>query len=526
MAQRNASFFAHVSVAAVALAACTPSPVQPPPPDAAYIRPDAFILDSCDPSRLHVLMGAANGVTSIDLDTTMSTGRPRDLGLGCGNTAADARWANQEVIEFHVPGAPSTMQGVAVSTNNTMTQMNFNTVLEVRTGDCRTAPATAIPPVCFDDVSATNLLSDGGFTVPGGSVVYVFVTGYSHPPAMEMAVDQGTVHVDFRVAPNTAPSITSGTALFSMGDTLITAVGTDAEGPIAGYSMAFYNAAGPIDLTGDGVIDAADQLLIPFDTVDRAAPMYTGHSHISGTTQYALATYCHTAGVNCTQFGLRLYDQQFAFSNELRVAVLDAAIVGNGAACDPSHLCAPGLACTVGNCSVTAAATSLCNAAMPITIATPTTAATSTVVSGHVAMATGTFNGSCGMSTGAANIWTLTVPAGTYDLALTTATSGTGAMVDSVLYVRSSCVDQTTELPMGCNDDISQTDTRSALHFQNIAAGTYSIFVTSYGANSAFAYGLSVTLTPVLPSGSTCDPTMTNYRCAIGTCGSASHTCP
>jgi hypothetical protein len=533
MAQRIASTSYLAFVSCLVLAGCNSTPAPPPadgsvdanlPPDA-YMRPDAFVLDSCDPSQLHVLMGMPNATVGIDLDTTMSSARPRDLGLGCGNTAADARWANQQVIEFHVPGTG--MQGVTISTNNTMTQANFNTVLEVRTGDCRAVPTSAIPPSCFDDVSATDLLSEGGLTVMGGAVVYVFVTGYSNPPAMEMAVAQGTVHVDFHVAPNTAPVLTAGTATFSGVDTVVSATGTDAEGPFGGYTIAFYNAMGQIDLNGDGMINGGDQLLIPFDTITRMAPMYTGNSHINGMTQYRLADYCHQAAVHCTQFGLRVFDEQYAFSNELRVDVHDAQIVGSGATCDVLHLCAAGLACTGGTCSVTAAATMQCNAAMPLMINTPTTSATTSTVSNNIASGMGTFNGSCGMSTGRANIWAITIPMGDFDLALTTDLPATG-MGDTVLYVRSNCVDQTTELPMGCNDDINTAggNYRSQLSFRDLAPGTYYIFVTSYAGQTAFPYAMRATLTPVLATGAACDPSMTNYRCANGACGATSHVCP
>ena len=522
MAQRLASCL--VLACCLALAACG-SPLPPAPVDAAgvpdsYTRADAFVIDSCDPAHLHVLMGTM-GTVGIDLDTSMSTTRPRDLGPACGNPASDIRWANQEVIEFHVPGTG--MQGVSFSTNNSMTAFNFNTVLEIRQGDCRTAPGATIPPSCFDDISQTNLQSAGGATVMGGSTLYVFVTGYTNPPPAEMAVDHGTVHVDFTVNPNTAPTITTGSAVFSRADTLIDATGTDQEGPIAGYLLAFYNAAGQIDLTGDGMITPADQLLIGFDTVDRAAPMYTGHSHINGMTQYALATYCHGAA-HCTQFGLRLFDQQYAVSNELRVPIENAAIVGIGAACDIRHLCGAGTTCS-GTCLVNPAATTECMNAMPITIATPTTAATSADVSNNIGTGMGVFESSCGITTGKENIWSLVVPAGTFDLALTTDIPASGQN-DTILYVRSACADQSTELAMGCNDDISGSNFRSSLAFRNIAPGTYYVFVEAYGGMTAFSYGLRTTLTPVLPAAAACDPAMTNYRCANGACGAASHTCP
>ncbi len=528
MAQRLSSFLSISSLAStVVLAACgAPAPISAVDGGSdAAVHPDAYLApDSCDMDRLHRLDGVAGGSVGIDFDTTMTSTRPRDLGDACGNTAADIRWAPQEVVEFHVPGTG--MQGVQFSTSNAMTTANFNTLVQVRQGSCRAVPTATFPPSCFDDVSQTNLESTGGITVMGGTTLYFIVTGYSHPPAGEMSVDRGNVHIDFTVAPNTAPMLTAGSAVFSRGDTIIAATATDAEGPIAGYSMAFYHAAGQIDINGDGVANGDDVLTLGFDTVARAAPMYTGHSHINGMTTYALATYCHQAAVHCTEIGLRVFDAQYAISNELRVPALDAAIVGVGAVCDDLHLCADGLVCASGMCTVIPSATTECAAAMPFVIPTPTTAATMARNNGTIGTGTGVFSASCAPTAGKEQIWQITIPAGHFDLALTTDTTGTATGVDTVISLRSTCVDQTTELAMGCNDDISGTNFRSHLTFRDIPAGDYFALVELYGGAAASPYALQATLTPVLASGTACDPAMTNYRCATGTCSATTMMCP
>lgn len=486
-------------------------------PDATYRAPD-----SCDMTHLHTLDGMAGGTVSIDLDTTMTTTRPRDLGPGCGNTASDIRWAPQEVIEFHVPGTG--MQGVRFTTDAAATSpINLNTLIQVREGECRMIPAGAFPPTCFDDVDpATNLHSTGGITVMGGTTLYFIVTGYSNPPAGQMAVSEGTIHVDFSVAPNTPPTITAGTVLFSGVDTKITATATDAEGPIAGYAMQLYNAAGGIDTNGDGTFSDADSFVFTFDTVDNTAPTYRGHSLISGMV-YRFAEACRQAGVLCTQFGLRVFDQQYALSAELRVNVQEAQYVGVGATCDESHLCVGGLSCSGGSCGAVPAASTECGGAMDIVLATPTTASTTMTVSGSTP-ASGVFVGSCGGGMGGEGIWHLAVPAGDYDLSLTTDVGGTA--VDTLVYVRRACLDQTTELAMGCNDDINYpSNPRSHLTFRDITPGDYYIFVETYDGAPG-AYHLQATLLPVLASGTACDPSMVNYRCVTGVCGATSHVCP
>lgn len=530
MARRYA--FALPAAALLALAGCntgTPAPTDggvdaASLPDATYLPPD-----SCDMTNLHVLDGMAGGTVSLDFDTTMTTSRPRDLGPACGNPASDIRWAPQEIVEFHVPGTG--MQGVRISTDSpSTTPINLNTVIQVRTGECRAIPTTSFPPTCFDDVSAANLLSTGGLTVMGGTTLYVIVTGYSNPPAGEMAVDRGHIHVDFSVAPNTPPTLTSGSGLFTGDDTLVIATGTDPDGPIAGFFMTLYNASGGLDTNGDGRFDDGDAFQFPFDSVMASAPSYTGQTLISGTNAawngyvYGFAAACRQAGVACTQFGLRAYDQQYALSPELRVDVHEAVDTGVGGACDVSHICVTGLTCTAGTCAATAAATGACGSAMDITIATPTDASTMAEVSGTTSAAASVFAGSCGGENGRANIWHVTVPAGDYDLQLTTDVAGTTG--DTLMYIRSVCVDATTELPMGCNDDINYpSNPHSRLSFRDIAPGDYFVFMESYDG-SAVAYHLQATLLPVLASGATCDPALVNYRCATGVCGASTHVCP
>jgi hypothetical protein len=526
MTTRRSSAFVF-SATLLCLAGCNSSPPAATdaavPPDA-WTMPDAYVTpDSCDPAHLHRVDGMMGSTVSIDLNTDMTSTRPRDLGPACGNTAAELRWARQEVVEFHVPGTGS--MGVHVSTDNTMTQSNFNTLIQVRSGSCAAVPQSVLPLSCFDDVSQTNLRTDGGYTAMGGSTLYFVVTGYSDPPATEMAVDHGMVHVEFTVTPNTPPMLTGGTATLNGINTIVSATATDAEGPIGGYAFSLFNAGGQLDTNGDGVGNGNDVFVLPFDSVDTMGTTYTGHSLIDGM-QLRVAEVCR-GGAMCTQMGLVVYDQQYATSNMIMVPIHDAVVVGIGQTCDDLHICGGGAVCTMGTCQPTAAATAACGAAQVLTIATPTDTATTATVMGTVP-ATGIFTGSCGMTTGGEQIWNLTVPAGMYDLALTTRGASTPASSDTELYVRSNCVDSGTELPMGCNDDINTGGMvySSALSFRNIASGTYSIFVEIYPGATTRNYGLTATLTPVLASGAACDPAGVMNRCATGACGAASHVCP
>lgn len=485
---------------------------------------DAFVPvpDSCDMAELTTLDGLMGDTVSADFDTTMTMTRPRDLGLRCGNASGEVRWADQEVVEFHVPGTGPV--GVRFSAVNDGTQIDFNTVIQVRRGDCRMVPAESFPPSCFDNAAATEVRSAGGVQAMGGDTLYFFITGYSDPPASEMTVDEGTIHVEFTVEANTAPTLNSASVILAGTETIVTAEATDAEGPILGYVLAFYTAAGRLDIFGDGVADDNDVLTLAFESVDRAGTTYTGHDTIRAMTEYTIAGYCRAVG--CTQLGIRVFDEGYAGSAELRVDVEEAAFVGVGGVCDTTHLCGEGLVCSGGICAITPAVMTACAAAMDLVIPLPTTTATNVRVTGTIPAGTGTFGSTCGMTPGRERIWRLTVPAGHFDARLTTDVAGTAAATDTVMYVRAICEDPASQLAMGCNDDITMSNLHSTLSFRDIPEGDYYVFVETYTGATA-AYGLSATLVPVLDPGAACDPAGLTNRCATGTCpAGASPVCP
>ena len=485
---------------------------------------DAFvpIPDSCDMGELTAVDGVMGETVSVDFDTTMTTTRPRDLGLRCGNPSGEVRWAEQEVVEFHVPGTAPV--GVRVSAVNDGTAIDFDTVIQVRRGDCREVPVDSFPPSCFNDATATEVRSGGGVQAMGGDTLYFIITGYSEPPASEMTVDAGAIHVEFTVEANTAPTLTDASVTLANAETLINVVATDAEGPIVGYVLSFYAGARRLDIFGDGVADDNDILTLAFESVDRVGTTYTGTDIIRSMTEYTIAGYCRAVG--CTQLGIRVFDSGYAGSTELRVDVEEALISDFGEVCDSRHLCGSGLVCSAGTCTATSAATSLCGVAPVLGVPTPTTTATSQRVTGTITSGTGNFNGSCGATPGRDALWRFTVPPGRFDVRLTTDVAGTGAATNTVLYLRSTCIDGRTEVV--CNDDLSGSAIHSAISLTEPAPGDYTIFVeVSGGAMATTGYGLSATLVPVLDPGVACDPAALANRCGTGVCpAGASPVCP
>lgn len=517
------SLLASIALAALTVVGCddgTP-PMDPDagdmldagPPDSGY---DAGPPLSCtDITRVEPTMGATE---SVMFDTSMTATRPRDLGVACGNTDPELRWAPQEVLEIVVPGS-GPMQ-VEVDTAFPETDFSFNTVLQFRTS-CETVPTSIFPPSCFNDQSADEVRARGAVTVEGGSTVYVIVTGFSEPPAETMQVDEGPVRVDVTVTPNQRPTVTDGALLLAADDVIVTATGSDPEGDPRGVVVNFYDAAGAlIDIYGDGEATLeGDAFVIPFDP----APMevdYTGQGIVLGT-QVNLAGFVRA--VMIPRVGFRVYDGGWAISDMLMVDVGEAEEVGFGEACGGEQICRAEMRCVDAICEGTPGATRACGmaTAFPDIAVTADTAASETV-RGTIGAGRGDFApiGSCTSemgSVGDETIYTLTIPDGTFDLLLTTDLPGTGD-TDTIVYVREVCEDSGTEV--GCNDDLEPRMLQSEIEAFNLAGGTYSIFVERFGglASGSLPFELQVTLRPVLEAGMACDDAGEANRCRVGRC--------
>lgn len=478
--------------------------------------PDAGPPLACTDRRR--LDGVLGETVSTMFDTRMTETRPRDLGLGCGNVEAELRWAPQEVVELHVPGTGP----VAVELDTVFdgdTDIEFNTVLQVRR-ECERAPAGFFPPTCFDDVAANDFRSRGAFTATGGEVVYIFVTGYSAPPAAQGTVDRGRVRLDVRVRASSAPTLTSGSLLLALDDVQIQASGTDADADARGVAINFYTAAGLLDIYGDGeATEDGDVYVVFFDPAPTATD-YTG-SAIVRATDVNLGPYLRAVGATHARF--RAFDVAWALSAPLMVDIEEAELVGFGEECDSTRVCRPEMTCVAGTCGATGAVATACGAAIPLSVPPPEGEATSVTRAGSTGAGRGNFlpSSTCASPDGAVGaeaIYSVTVPEGlTADLLVTTDLPGSGS-TDTILYVRRACADSGTEL--ACNDDLSASNLRSSVEVRDVVEGTYFVFVERYGglASGSAPHELRATLRPVLGSGEPCDGTGTLNRCAAGAC--------
>jgi hypothetical protein len=473
------------------------------------------------------LEGVLDGTVSVSFDTSMSETRPRDLGLGCGNVESELRWAPQEVVELTVPGT-----GAMAITLDTRfdgdTKDTFNTVLQVRR-DCEAAPTDVFPPTCFDDAAQNDFRSNGTFTAMGGETVYVIVTGFSSPPAEQGTVDRGRVRLDVTVRQNSAPTISEGSLLLALEDTLVGASGSDADADVRGVALNFYAGGELLDIYGDGqATENGDVYVVFFEPAPTTAD-YVGSATVLGSA-VQLAGYLRNVGADRAQ--MRVFDEAWTLSDGLMVDVVEANTVGLGETCDRTNVCRREMSCVSGVCAASGPAASACGRAVAIEIPAFTTEASAAMATGSNAAGMGNFAPSSAdcvdpmAVVGTEAIYVVTIPDGvTADLLVTTDLPGTAAATDTVVYLRGECADSGTEL--ACNDDINTSGMiyQSNVEARGLAAGDYYIFVELYGgARSTTSHQLRATLRPVLASGEACDMAGVLNRCATGSC--AGGLCP
>jgi hypothetical protein len=236
--------------------------------------------------------------------------------------------------------------------------------------------------------------------------------------------------------------------------------------------------------------------------------------------------------VTAASIDLQLVDSLGHTSSTLNAAPL--AIRELAQSCDPAidapDQCHHELVCTSSTCAAGSAQTAACGAAATLTSGTAMTDMIQ-------ATATALFEGSCFFVPGAGGekVYKVTVPAliagqTGYDVVASTGTTDPfdqTTMLDTYVYVRSTCANPATEV--ACNDDIDPDngEYRSQATAGNQPAGTYFIFVSTSSRGTGPGYSINVNLRPVLASGETCDPTGTANRCRGNPCPTTgTPTCP
>jgi hypothetical protein len=487
----------------------------PPPPDAPEpVAPDASpgAMGVCDAPI--AATGALGSMVMATGDTSMAAPglAPVDLGADCGVPDADPA-PPQQVVAYSVPG--SGRVGIEFSLVNDDTLANFDTLVQIQTA-CGEVPEDS-GSTCFDDVRRSEPRSRGTLFANGGDTVYLVVTGNAEPE--EGRVSEGPWKLELYAESATTPALTQGTLRIRQTFLEGTVAGTDAGNDADRVRLVFYKANGDIvDINFDGVGEQSDRLIFPLEGTN-------GQATFAGSFQVeSFGLFMQQEGA--VEADVSLLDRFGDESNRVRLDITVPELRGVGASCDGiTTFCAIDLACEGSVCTVPESVRDACEGATTVAIETPVDTAIGVDVYAALQPGTGALAATCVETGGTEQILTVEVPAGgPYDLIAHTDLENTGD-IDTVLYIRSSCQDATTEV--ACNDDGEGTAPRSRAEVLAAPAGSYTIIVEPY----PFSFdplpaeiGIILMLRPVLDSGATCDPTGADNRCAGGPCNAG--TCP
>jgi hypothetical protein len=291
-----------------------------------------------------------------------------------------------------------------------------------------------------------------------------------------------------RCVRDTPPSV-DALAVYRLGPGWYRAVidGTDAEGGIVQAEVTFVSAAGrdlfwdPDDGHHEGGMDLAQPLLWP----ELSAGRFT-----VGADLYFYDDFreLDTTPAGATGFRIEVVDAAGNQSPSRIANWTDLPVRADGATCDPLGLrdvCGPASVCspTSSRCRSTAVAdTERCGAGIA-TLRSGTSTQIELVGMYSVS------NGDCGGSAGPDTVFRLVVGSRSR-VTITTDLPGTESFADTVIYLRTTCSDASTEI--ACDDD-SGTGAFAELTIAELPAGTYFVVVDSERIYSAVEVRATVT---------------------------------
>jgi hypothetical protein len=464
-------------------------PVDPERRDSGVFRDGGApaALGTCALPRNFTVMPGA--MLTIMGDTTDGPVGPLDLG-GCGEQVAASR-APQDVLAIRVGGTGE--RAIRMSLRQSGTAMTFDTLLQSR-GACTSAPER---DRCFDNVG-TDVRSEGGVMVNGGDTLFVIVTGADNDNApYELLVESTT---------NAAPTLTSAT--FSrIADTSseIVVSGADADSNALGIGFQLLDASGtPISVAAAGAPADVGPFFVPFAPAISTATF----NNVLLVGEGSMFAPPIGAAVRA-----RIFVNDFFASRSapMDVTIADVSVVPAGAMCDATRRCAVPNTCTGGTCTAPAGAATLCAAATTVSLMAPVAGSARVVTANAMIPAGAGVLGGCSGASGGEVAFNVTVPAGAFDLTARTINLGTADTLNTVVYVRSTCTDATSE--RACGDD-DFDDVRSNMQFNNATAGTYTVVV---GARSPLSAATPVQvdfrLRPLRAVMEPCDPQRIDNRC-------------
>lgn len=455
----------------------------------------------------------------LEGDTSALADGELDLGYTCGNYDA-THWAPQHVYALQIPDGADALH-VEVLEEGTSETFRPAFVMQARS-ECTAVPTDPV----------TCLTSPDGFTVEAGTTVYLLITGYSDVEERSGGryTSRGQYRVRVIAQENEAPTIVAASyvKLADRYEMRITA--DDSNGDLRRATFALLNAElEPIDigydLNGDGAVDYA-RYTLAFEALEGD----TSSQSVARSYFSSLVARFESQGLAKASV---FVEDDFGATSETQIIDLTMPLERElGEACTVDRTvddCLSFGACdaTSNLCVLDPEVEGVCNSARVIHIATPLASTTSELVVGFLpTTGTGQLMSSCRAANVPELVYNVTVPDGV-DLVATTDVPETAPTADTVLSVRSDCVDfrsefddsETPDVREGCNDDLNSTTPHSAVTLKNLPAGTYTLLLEPYAASAVpITFGLKVALRPVLTEGAACDPTEENNRCGTGTC--------
>lgn len=481
--------------------------------------------------RTMTLQGELDSTVDISFDTTMVDTAPQDLGFGCGNPDAEARWAPQVVVAYEVPGTEPV--SVEFTTINSDTTANMVVFVQARLNDCNAILSGRFPPYCWGPASTSMMdpewRSTGQLQATGGDTIFFFVTGFSEVQGMRPElIDRGMVRFEVTARLNAPPTMDRALVVLDNNDVRVEAEGSDANANARGVLLNFYNRDGDmLDIYGDGQATLENSVFqVRFDDPVSTGFDWTGGSWLRSTPddmQTQLGEYLTNVGAAAAL--VRAYDAPNGLSDGIMVDIAEATIVGFGEACDATTLCRPEMVCDemTSTCGPSDTVNNRCNMATDIALPGFTDTAVTVNLSGNTRSNPANFSPvtGCEAEPGGADgpeaLYSFDAPpSATFDLILTTNQPGTG-MTNTIVYVRQGCFDQGSEL--GCNDD-GAAGTTSDLEIRDMTGGGF-IYVEELREMEPpgdGSFDLQVTARPVLNTGAACDDAEVLNRCAAGAC--------
>ncbi|MCB9594892.1 MAG: protein kinase [Sandaracinaceae bacterium] len=505
---------------------------DPDPPSVAAVPEQASVPDAPSCSIAARIEGAEGAPRSLPLDTRGSAS-PFELP---GARNEEVAPAPQILIEYTVPGTGP--KALDLSTVNAGTDTLFDTLIAVFRGPCSEAIFAAAPDVALDD-QGREFRARGSVAVEGGDVLTLVVTGFGGGNSNR--VDRGLVQLDATLRSSTPPTASEATVLAARGALLVTVQAGDEDGDAEAIEVRLLDAAGaPLD------VRARDD-----EDDDEAAWGVRGdfQRSVAGSRTFEERSTVRLRSEDAPRLEaaasaeVRVVDAIGGTSAPIRVPVVRGRIVGPEEACDATRACPAELTCGArGTCAPDVDRSAICRDPAPLELTAGADGRIGASVQGIVDPGPGYFRAQCleQWTAGREDVYRVTIPAGAWDLVLTTDSEGTAGgsrrSPDTVLYARRTCLDpRPTSAPDDwCNDDITPGDgpdanQRSRLELRDVAAGDLYVFVELWGSarpdGEGERYELDARLRPVRGAGAPCDPAGVTDRCAQGACDPTAARC-